>query len=144
MPVVNQEMIRNTNRRLVLEYIVNNPPISRADLAKQLQLTKATISNIVQELLDRNLILEIGSAKTAMGRKPILLEFHKHCGYALAIDVRPRQIITLITDLKGENCQVTEYPFSSDENLLPLLEEIIAGHIENCRDTSYGLSLIHI
>ena len=63
MPVVNQEMIRNTNRRLVLEYIVNNPPISRADLAKQLQLTKATISNIVQELLDRNLILEIGSAK---------------------------------------------------------------------------------
>ena len=59
MPVVNQEMIRNTNRRLVLEYIVNNPPISRADLAKQLQLTKATISNIVQELLDRNLILEI-------------------------------------------------------------------------------------
>ena len=74
MPVVNQEMIRNTNRRLVLEYIVNNPPISRADLAKQLQLTKATISNIVQELLDRNLILEIGSAKTAMGRKPIRRE----------------------------------------------------------------------
>ena len=139
MPVVNQEMIRNTNRRLVLEYIVNNPPISRADLAKQLQLTKATISNIVQELLDRNLILEIGSAKTAMGRKPILLEFHKHCGYALDIDESTRQIITLITDLKRENCQVTEYPFSSDENLLPLLEEIIAGHIENCRDTSYGI-----
>ena len=77
MPIANQEMIRNTNRRLVLEYIVNNPPVSRADLAKHLQLTKATISNIVQELLDKNLVQEIGSAQTAMGRKPILLKFHQ-------------------------------------------------------------------
>ena len=80
MPIANQEMIRNTNRRLVLEYIVNNPPVSRADLAKHLQLTKATISNIVQELLDKNLVQEIGSAQTAMGRKPILLKFHQSCG----------------------------------------------------------------
>ena len=55
MPIANQEMIRNTNRRLVLEYIVNNPPVSRADLAKHLQLTKATISNIVQEPWEENL-----------------------------------------------------------------------------------------
>ena len=48
-----QEMIRDINRRLVLEKIVNNGPISRAALAKALHLTKATISNIVQELLDQ-------------------------------------------------------------------------------------------
>ena len=52
MAIANQEMIRDNNRRLVLEYIVNNPPISRAALAKELHLTKATISNIVQELMD--------------------------------------------------------------------------------------------
>ena len=27
MAIANQEMIRDNNRRLVLEYIVNNPPI---------------------------------------------------------------------------------------------------------------------
>ena len=72
MAIANQEMIRDNNRRQVLEYIVNNPPISRAALAKELHLTKATISNIVQELMDQNLVAEIGSAQTALGRKPIL------------------------------------------------------------------------
>ncbi len=139
MPIANQEMIRNTNRRLVLEYIVNNPPVSRADLAKHLQLTKATISNIVQELLDKNLVQEIGSAQTAMGRKPILLKFHQSCGQVLAIDVRPHQIITLITDLKGENCRVKEFPFSPEANLLPLLEHIISEHMENCKESPYGI-----
>ncbi len=125
MPIANQEMIRDNNRRLVLEYIVNNPPVSRADLSKHLKLTKATISAIAQDLILQNLILEIGSAKTSLGRKPILLKFNQQYGYALAIDVRPRQILTLISDLKGENCHVREYPFLPDAELLPLLSAII-------------------
>lgn len=139
MAIVNQEMIRDNNRRLVLEYIVNHPPISRADLAKQLKLTKATISNIVQELLQQNLILEIGSAMTAMGRKPILLKFNSQCGYALAIDVRPHQIITLISDLKGENCHVREYPFDENDNLLSLLTDIISRALNSYHDAPYKI-----
>ena len=46
MAIANQEMIRDNNRRQVLEYIVNHPPVSRAALSQQLHLTKATISNI--------------------------------------------------------------------------------------------------
>lgn len=139
MPIANQEMIRDNNRRLVLEYIVNNPPVSRAALAKHLKLTKATISNIVQELLEQNLILEIGSAQTAMGRKPILLEFNKHCGAALAVDVRPQQIFVLAADLKGENCRIREYPFPNEENLLSLLTKIISEHIAEYAGSPYGI-----
>ena len=90
MSIANQEMIRNNNRRLVLEFIINNPPVSRAELAKQLSLTKATISNIVQELLEQNFIREIGSAQTSMGRKPILLEFNKAYGCLLYTSPSPR------------------------------------------------------
>ena len=86
MAIANQEMIRDNNRRQVLEYLVNHPPISRAALSQQLHLTKATISNIVQELIEQHLILEIGSAQTSLGRKPILLEFQKKCGYVLSIE----------------------------------------------------------
>ena len=51
MSTGNQEYIRDMNRALVLEAIANHPPLSRADLAKMLHLTKATVSTIVQELL---------------------------------------------------------------------------------------------
>lgn len=139
MPIANQEMIRENNRCLVLKYLVNHPPVSRAELAKQLKLTKATISNIVQELLEQNLILEIGSAQTALGRKPILLEFQKNCGYALAIDVRPNHIITLSANLKGEDCKVKEYPFQKNEPLLPVLTDIISRQIEEHSKSPYGI-----
>lgn len=144
MAIANQEMIRDNNRRLVLEYIVNNPPISRAALAKELHLTKATISNIVQELMDQNLVAEIGSAQTALGRKPILMEFQKKCGYAFSIDVHPRQIITLTSDLKGEDCHLREYPFREEDCLLELLRRIIKETIPRCQDAPYGIVGISI
>lgn len=139
MAIANQEMIRDNNRRQVLEYIVNNPPISRAALAKELHLTKATISNIVQELIDQNLVAEIGSAQTALGRKPILLEFQKKCGYVFSIDVHPRQIITLTADLKGEGCHLKEYPFREEDCLLDLLRGIMKEAIPRCKDAPYGI-----
>lgn len=139
MAIANQEMIRDNNRRQVLEYIVNNPPISRAALAKELHLTKATISNIVQELIDQNLVAEIGSAQTALGRKPILLEFQKKCGYVFSIDVHPRQIITLTADLKGEDCHLKEYPFREEDCLLDLLRGIMKEAIPRCKDAPYGI-----
>lgn len=139
MAIANQEMIRDNNRRQVLEYIVNNPPISRAALAKKLHLTKATISNIVQELIDQNLVAEIGSAQTALGRKPILLEFQKKCGYVFSIDVHPRQIITLTADLKGEDCHLKEYPFREEDCLLDLLRGIMKEAIPRCKDAPYGI-----
>ena len=46
MSTGNQEYIRDMNRALVLEAIANHPPLSRADLAKMLHLTKATVSTM--------------------------------------------------------------------------------------------------
>ena len=130
MSIANQEMIRNNNRRLVLEFIINNPPVSRAELAKQLSLTKATISNIVQELLEQHFIREIGSAQTSMGRKPILLEFNKAYGFALSLEIQPQQIIALLTNLKGEVQEIKKIPFCPQDNLLQNLEQILNFYIE--------------
>ena len=104
MSTGNQEYIRDMNRALVLEAIANHPPLSRADLAKMLHLTKATVSTIVQELLDRQLVIELGSAeKTSMGRKPILLTFNNRCGSIIAVDLGVKKITILTGDLKGNH-----------------------------------------
>ena len=51
-----RELIREMNRRLVLETVINDGPLSRAAISKKLGLTKATISAIVQDLLDEQYI----------------------------------------------------------------------------------------
>ena len=55
MQTGSKELIRDINFHLILEAIINEGPISRAALAKHLGLTKATVSSIVQELLDSGL-----------------------------------------------------------------------------------------
>ena len=76
-----RELIREMNRRLVLETVINDGPLSRAAISKKLGLTKATISAIVQDLLEEQYIEEIGSDQTQYGRKPILLQFCRQNGY---------------------------------------------------------------
>ena len=62
-----RELIREMNRRLVLETVINDGPLSRAAISKKLGLTKATISAIVQDLLEEQYIEEIGNS-TAVNR----------------------------------------------------------------------------
>jgi len=135
-----KKLIRDINSHLVLEAIVNKTSISRAALSKQLGLTKATISAIVQELIDSHLVLEMGSKDTKKGRKPILLTFNQHCGHALALEISAKCITVLTSNLKGENCRIKQYCQKWDEtNILDILKTIITETMDDLPSTKYGV-----
>lgn len=128
------ELIRGINSRLVLEKILNEGPISRASIAASLGLTKATVSTIVLNLIEENLIREIGSDSVALGRKPILLEFCKENGNIISIDLGVNSIVAFTSDLKGNNCGLKQYRNHYKR------EEIINGLLGIIRRTMSGLS----
>lgn len=135
-----KELIRDINSNLVLESIINSSPISRATISKNLGLTKATISAIVQELINRNLVLEIGSDDTSLGRKPILLSFNNDAGYAICIDVGVETLSALISDLQGENCRLKQVKTpKSNEDLVKELINLVEALMADTKDTPYGL-----
>lgn len=127
-----KEMIRDINSSLVLQTIIKKGPLSRAALSKEVGLTKATISAIVQSLLDRGLVIEIGSKDTAKGRKPILLKFHQKAGHTIAIDLGVSEITLLAADLCGENCSLRQYPNHTDK---AVLIDTLLSYIKQMRDT---------
>ena len=51
----NQQAIKINNKQKVLETIREEAPISRADLAQKLGLTKSTVSSLVNDLLEANI-----------------------------------------------------------------------------------------
>ena len=61
------------NQRFVLQCIYGNQPTSRADVARTTGLTRATVSEIVSDLLDEGLVLEMGTAPSGGGKPPTLL-----------------------------------------------------------------------
>ena len=79
--------IRNINKGLVLRTIEKNGSISRADVGKIVGLTPPTISAIVKDLIERDIVQEIGKGDSSGGKKPILLEINSKAAYMIAVDL---------------------------------------------------------
>ena len=98
-------------------------PISRAAVAKELGLTKATVSAIVQALLEDGLLKEVGSEDTSYGRKPILLQFCEDAGYAISVDVGVETLSAIRTNLIGKRTRLIQHETPADPE--EMLEEIL-------------------
>lgn len=134
-----KELIRDINTNLVLETIINHTSISRAATAKYLGLTKATISAIVQVLINKKLVIEIGSDDTSLGRKPILLSLHKKAGFVICIDIGVDKISALVSDLIGEDCSLIQIKTPKNpSNLINTLIDLIET-MKLPKDTPFGL-----
>ena len=141
MTIGSKELIRGINTQLVLETIIEKSPISRAELSKELGLTKATISSIVSELLSRSLVAEIGCGETTIGRKPTLLCFEQAAAAGLAVDLTVDSIHYLLTDLGGNAIlkQSAALQDGYEQNVLQLLTEVVDHCIQCTNYMPYGL-----
>ncbi|MFS0820532.1 ROK family protein [Bacillus sp. 1P02SD] len=133
--------IKKINRSLILEKIVEEGMISRADISKATALTRATVSAQVADLLNEDLIIETQLEHNSVGRKPIMLSLNANAGYALGIDVDYGQISFTISDLLGKpifektmDCTSLDY----DYILHILIEQINLLDIE-FNDNRYGI-----
>lgn len=140
MLIGSQELIHDINSKLVLTSIINDGPISRATLAKNLGLTKATISTIVQELIDKHLVIESGSDNTSRGRKPILLTFNPYCGYVITIDLEDEYLTLMTCHLRGEHFKTTRYPNGrSADEIIDYLTLLISQTLNTLPSSPYGV-----
>jgi len=140
-----KDLIRDINSHLVLKIILTEGPISRASIASKLGLTKATISAIVNDLVKRELVREIGSGDAIHGRKPILLEFCKEKGTIISIDLGVDMITMLISDLCGNNCELRQYHnIYKRENIISGLIECIEDTKKQIEDTTFGIAGISV
>ena len=58
----------------VLHLIWHKHQISRAEIARELGLSRSTVTEVVKELLNSGFVKEVGSGVSSGGRKPIVLE----------------------------------------------------------------------
>ena len=65
--------IRDINRQIVLNYVREREPISRAEIARETDLQRSTISAIVEALTAEGLVEEVGEGESTGGRRPTLL-----------------------------------------------------------------------
>ena len=95
------EALKRRNKSLVLSMINQKGPISRAELTGLTRLSKVTITRLVKELLEEEIVREIGLDVSSGGRRPILLEINPDSGFIIGLDVGIESIRAGLTNLKG-------------------------------------------
>jgi predicted NBD/HSP70 family sugar kinase len=93
--------MRAINRQIVLNYVRDRGPISRAEIARRTSLQRSTISEIVDSLLGEGLIEEIGAGASTGGRCPKLLALRASGAAAVGIDIAPTHTTVASCDLAG-------------------------------------------
>jgi glucokinase-like ROK family protein len=104
-------LMRDFNKALVLSLIRRERTISRADIAKQTNLSRSTVSNIVNELLDANLVQESGTGRSQGGRRPILIECNYQAGYVAGVELGATHLFVVVTDLEPKTIVELERDF---------------------------------
>lgn len=103
MPLTwNQQVVKKNNKSLVLNMVMEHDPISRADIAQITGLNKATVSSLINELLEEELVYESGAGESSGGRRPVILYFNKAAGFSIGIDIGVNYVLSVLTNLKGE------------------------------------------
>jgi predicted NBD/HSP70 family sugar kinase len=109
--------IRDINRQIVLNYVREREPISRAEIARETQLQRSTVSAIVEDLEIDGLIEEIGEGESTGGRRPTLLRLRTKEPIALGVSITPTITTVATSDLSGRVVEEREFPTHPDRDL---------------------------
>src|SRR5450432_1821359 len=101
---VDSRAMREVNRSIVLDIIRRGGRVSRTDLARRSALTKPTVSAIVEDLLARGIVQEVGFGKTVAsgGRRARLLEFNDASAAYLGVCFGVNTTTVGLADARGE------------------------------------------
>ncbi|QIK73513.1 ROK family transcriptional regulator [Propioniciclava coleopterorum] len=103
---------RRHNLSLILQSLYSAGPMSRADLARTVGLTKVTVSDLVAELLGSNHAVEVGPAAQGRPGKPATLVDVNRSGLQIVgVDLAEHQVLrAAVLDLDGTILSRVERP----------------------------------
>ncbi len=133
--------IRDINRQIVLNYVRELGPISRADIARETAMQRSTVSLIVEQLRSDGMIEEVSGESTG-GRPPSLLSLRAANAVAIGIDLGTVKTVMATSDLAGRVLEQEDFATSPDvnvtiENIVACAQKLMTGN----RGTLEGIGI---
>ncbi|GAP13494.1 transcriptional regulator/sugar kinase [Longilinea arvoryzae] len=102
--------LRRVNRAEILRKIYFEGPISRLEVSQQIGISPATVTNIVNALLEKKILIESGIKRSEGGRPSTLITINPDYGYFFGIEVGETFIQVELFDILFNSCQGASYP----------------------------------
>lgn len=111
------ERIANAKLKDIYLSIRKHGTVSKQTLLEESGLTISTLTRILEELCQQELILEVGYGESTGGRRPILYETHPHYGRVFGLEISRTRSRLALLDLHLN--LLDEYIWVMDETMSP-------------------------
>jgi glucokinase len=96
------QFMKSMNRATIIDILAKNSPVSQTKICQITGLSRATVSTIVNELKQEELIIEVSREISTGGRRQILLKLDENAGYVVGIDLGGTKMVGGVTNLNGK------------------------------------------
>ena len=133
--------LKRQNRMQILRLLKQRGPISRIDIANTLELTRAAVTIITNEMISKGIIHEIGelhsvNKKASRGRKKILIDINQNYKFVLGVLIDNDMISVGISTLSGAVLDKRNLDIKSDITYKEIVDFIIESIdsilLDNC------------
>ncbi|HUX87585.1 MAG TPA: ROK family transcriptional regulator, partial [Chloroflexota bacterium] len=95
------------NRAMVFDLLRSRQIVSRIGLARETNLSKATISQIVDEFIRAGFVETLGPGQSDKGRRPTMLRFDPQARLVVGVELGDSSCTAVLTDLSGAKLSAT-------------------------------------
>jgi predicted NBD/HSP70 family sugar kinase len=92
-------ILKKNNMLQLINIIRNCGAITKPEIAKLSKFTSVTVHNFVNELIEKNIILEEGIADSNGGRRAIIYRFNSKIFYIIGINIAVKKVVVSVFDL---------------------------------------------
>ena len=143
-----QGTARALNRRLVLNQLRHDGPLSRAAIAPAVGLSPAAVTFVTAELIAEGLLVEREALFAATGRRPVPLDIDYQSKFSIGLKVSVEAVTGVVTDLATRVIAATALPLhdSRPETVVRISARVaerllIRARVDRSRVIGIGLTL---
>lgn len=121
-------LIRHLNEVRCLRLVRRSAPLSRAEVARSLNLTRATAGKVVADLLERQLLIELSDPQESgkAGRPGRSIALNPDGAYFVGVDISSRWISGISVDFSGRALSRATVPNAADVSNPHSVAQIVA------------------
>lgn len=108
---------KNIARNKILNFMLNQESTTKAELAKQLNLSMPTVLLNVGELTESGLITEVGEMESTGGRKARRIALNENYCYAVGVDITAHHVGMVLVNLGGRIVKQSRLCFDFEESM---------------------------
>ncbi len=129
---VDQSLQSSINKSIIFNFVREQGAVSRAEIAKKLNISASAVSRVADVLIKDDFIVETNKVKTAVGKRPIMLQVNGEKGTVLGIDLSQDRVQLALCNFIGRVLdKKSGFRIRGDRNEAEKLTEEVADFIVN-------------